>query len=67
MPDLAAWTRFNAISMLNNERIPSSLELMMAALAANSVVGGSGIGVMDLLALNDAPLTILGVAGRVEI
>jgi len=38
--DLAECTRFRATSRLNNDRIPSSLEFMIAAFAANSVVGG---------------------------
>ena len=38
--DLAECTRFSATSGLNNDRIPSSLEFMIAAFASNSVVGG---------------------------
>lgn len=38
--DLAECTRLSATSRLNNDRIPSSLEFMIAAFAANSVVGG---------------------------
>lgn len=43
----ARWTSLSAISMLNKVRIPSRREFMIAALAANSVVGttdGTGVG-----------------------
>lgn len=53
--DLAKCTRFNATSKLNSERIPSNLEFMIAAFAANSVVGGDA---------GDIRPEIIGVPGR---
>lgn len=58
---LAAWTRFKATSILNSERMPSSLEFMIAALAASSVVGASGNGVVERLGLRIKPLIGRGV------
>ena len=46
--------------------MPSSLEFMIAALAANSVVGGSDNGVAGLLMLKVVPLMTPGLDGLVE-
>ena len=62
---LAMCTRFSATSRLKRERMPSSLDFMMAALAASSVVGGSGTGVDVRGTRNPDPLEGRGVPDRV--